>query len=356
MNAFESAPPSTDSRLYIGGLSDVVTEAALVTLLKPFGQACNVERHPRGFAHVTLNSVDRSVFDRCVSTLNRTMWCGSVLRVEPAREHFAHRLRREWSEATDPLPHDRLDITATKTKTDFSSQSSSSRKHIYFDIANDAEGIPFDSVTDAVNADDPDSSSVPPHVRSSPRLRSDKLASIGVRSSAVASTLSLFGLSIHPTLPLPELPSARELSPPLQSSPSSTGKKRSATTELASSTAPIKHSRIEHNAPNINLVRACAVENDASLIDLGVERKVALSVLQNMFPEEDLGLYGPNEPSVCSKACSDNVRRNGLYRHLGDKAGNIIGRTKNPPTILHSISAHQPLQIRQKGLYKKLLS
>lgn len=355
MNALKSAPPSTDGRIFIGGLSDVVTKAALVALLEPFGQACNVERHPRGFAHVTLHPDGDSTIDRCVSTLNRTMWRGSVLRVELAREHFAHRLRREWQDNGDVLDSDGLDIATKNSEAKFSFHPSSTGKHLYFDIADDTDVAPFNNVSDVVK-DDSNCSPMPSSVQSSADLTPEKLAGTGARSSAVVSTLSLFGLNVQSILPQHTLPPARTSTPPPKSSSIPTEKKRSAA-ELSLSTAPVKHSRTERNSPNIDLARACAVENDARLIDIDVERKAALSVLQSMFPKEDLGLHGSNDVVKFNDTCSDSLRRNGLYRNLSCGAKQIGEHTKAPLTNLYTYAAsNQFLQFRRKGLYKKLSS
>lgn len=98
-------PSSTDAarkrRIFIGGLTNPVTEAQLRQRFQPFGSVSEVDvpvpdpgQPARGFAHLTLEATDSS-YKRCMSVYNGAKWAGMVLKIEEAKPSFAEKLAKE---------------------------------------------------------------------------------------------------------------------------------------------------------------------------------------------------------------------------------------------------------------------
>lgn len=100
-------------RLFIGNLVPPITDAALTASLSKFGDVRTIERNQdRCFAHVSLQPREQNDITKCISILNQTRWCGTVLRVEVASEHYLTRLEREWKYTpvtSKPVPVDDVD-------------------------------------------------------------------------------------------------------------------------------------------------------------------------------------------------------------------------------------------------------
>uniref|UniRef100_A0A3P8W659 Nucleolar protein 8 n=2 Tax=Cynoglossus semilaevis TaxID=244447 RepID=A0A3P8W659_CYNSE len=87
-------------RLYIGGLSNSVTQKDLKDRFGKFGDVQDVElrtkRDEEGvpfktFAYVNLNISDADL-KKCLTVLNKSKWKGGTLQIETAKESFLHRV------------------------------------------------------------------------------------------------------------------------------------------------------------------------------------------------------------------------------------------------------------------------
>ncbi|XP_028905738.1 nucleolar protein 8 isoform X2 [Ornithorhynchus anatinus] len=94
-------------RLYVGGLSQTISQADLQHQFSRFGDVSDVEMITRKddqgnptktFAYVNIKTTDLE-FKRCMSLLNKTKWKGGTLQIELAKESFLHRLAQERQEA-----------------------------------------------------------------------------------------------------------------------------------------------------------------------------------------------------------------------------------------------------------------
>ncbi|XP_071541856.1 uncharacterized protein [Panulirus ornatus] len=92
-----------EMRLYVGGLSDKVDRAALELRLSHYVSVFDVNLKEKTdadgnvlfkFAHASIDA-PTSQIEECMRQLNGASWHGSFLRVEPAKESFLDRLKRE---------------------------------------------------------------------------------------------------------------------------------------------------------------------------------------------------------------------------------------------------------------------
>ncbi|XP_040191467.1 nucleolar protein 8 isoform X2 [Rana temporaria] len=96
-------------RLYVGGISPLVTKAELEDRFGKFGRiddvdiVCrkDVQGNPiKTFAYLNINISDVDL-KKCISLLNKTKWKGGILEIEKAKESFLHRLSKERQEAKE---------------------------------------------------------------------------------------------------------------------------------------------------------------------------------------------------------------------------------------------------------------
>ncbi|XP_045228915.2 nucleolar protein 8 isoform X3 [Macaca fascicularis] len=94
-------------RLYVGGLSQNISEADLQNQFSRFGEVSDVEiitrKDDQGnpqkvFAYINI-SVAEADLKKCMSVLNKTKWKGGTLQIQLAKESFLHRLAQEREEA-----------------------------------------------------------------------------------------------------------------------------------------------------------------------------------------------------------------------------------------------------------------
>ncbi|XP_034020753.1 nucleolar protein 8 isoform X2 [Thalassophryne amazonica] len=90
-------------RLYVGGLSQSVTQKDLKDRFGKFGDVDEVElrtkRDEQGtpyktFAYININISDAEL-KKCLTVLNKSKWKGGTLQIETAKESFLHRLAQE---------------------------------------------------------------------------------------------------------------------------------------------------------------------------------------------------------------------------------------------------------------------
>uniref|UniRef100_A0A2K6RIT9 Nucleolar protein 8 n=1 Tax=Rhinopithecus roxellana TaxID=61622 RepID=A0A2K6RIT9_RHIRO len=86
-------------RLYVGGLSQNISEADLQNQFSRFGEVLDVEiitrKDDQGnpqkvFAYINI-SVAEADLKKCMSVLNKTKWKGGTLQIQLAKENFLHR-------------------------------------------------------------------------------------------------------------------------------------------------------------------------------------------------------------------------------------------------------------------------
>uniref|UniRef100_U3BA08 Nucleolar protein 8 n=1 Tax=Callithrix jacchus TaxID=9483 RepID=U3BA08_CALJA len=94
-------------RLYVGGLSQDISEADLQNQFSRFGDVSDVDiitrKDDQGnpqkvFAYINI-SVAEADLKKCMSVLNKTKWKGGTLQIQLAKESFLHRLAQEREEA-----------------------------------------------------------------------------------------------------------------------------------------------------------------------------------------------------------------------------------------------------------------
>ncbi|KAL0606735.1 Nucleolar protein 8 [Plecturocebus cupreus] len=94
-------------RLYVGGLSQDISEADLQNQFSRFGDVSDVDiitrKDDQGnpqkvFAYINI-SVTEADLKKCMSVLNKTKWKGGTLQIQLAKESFLHRLAQERVEA-----------------------------------------------------------------------------------------------------------------------------------------------------------------------------------------------------------------------------------------------------------------
>ncbi|KAI2553121.1 NOL8 isoform 4 [Pan troglodytes] len=87
-------------RLYVGGLSQDISEADLQNQFSRFGEVSDVEiitrKDDQGnpqkvFAYINI-SVAEADLKKCMSVLNKTKWKGGTLQIQLAKESFLHRM------------------------------------------------------------------------------------------------------------------------------------------------------------------------------------------------------------------------------------------------------------------------
>ncbi|KAJ1658515.1 hypothetical protein IWQ61_002258 [Dispira simplex] len=90
-------------RVYIGGLSDQITEKSLTTKLGSFGKVLDIELKKdnltglhRGFAYANLQVAPQQ-WTRCVTVLNHTKWQGKTLTIQEAKRDPLKKLDEERS-------------------------------------------------------------------------------------------------------------------------------------------------------------------------------------------------------------------------------------------------------------------
>ncbi|CAG8505683.1 7456_t:CDS:10 [Paraglomus brasilianum] len=95
-------------RVYIGGLSKNVNEQDIANRLRPFGSISNVNiiyqqetGESRGFAYATVKTTP-TLWKKCVSTLNGTIWKGMKLRIEDAKPDYKKRLQDQREQEHKP--------------------------------------------------------------------------------------------------------------------------------------------------------------------------------------------------------------------------------------------------------------
>ncbi|XP_077458303.1 nucleolar protein 8 isoform X2 [Stigmatopora argus] len=90
-------------RLYVGGLSHLITQKELKDRFGKFGQVEDVEVRTRRddegvpyktFAYINLNTSDADL-KKCMTVLNKSKWKGGTLQIEHAKESFLNKLARE---------------------------------------------------------------------------------------------------------------------------------------------------------------------------------------------------------------------------------------------------------------------
>ncbi|XP_064114666.1 probable RNA-binding protein CG14230 [Macrobrachium nipponense] len=94
------------SRLFVGGLGDEVDKDMLISKLSPYGSIIDAIVKEKTdadgnvmqrFAYVNIAAAQEQL-EQCIKTLNGSVWQGSSLRVEVAKESFLDRLKRERAE------------------------------------------------------------------------------------------------------------------------------------------------------------------------------------------------------------------------------------------------------------------
>ncbi|PNJ71522.1 NOL8 isoform 3 [Pongo abelii] len=87
-------------RLYVGGLSQDISEADLQNQFSRFGEVSDVEiitrKDDQGnpqkvFAYININVAEADL-KKCMSVLNKTKWKGGTLQIQLAKESFLHRM------------------------------------------------------------------------------------------------------------------------------------------------------------------------------------------------------------------------------------------------------------------------
>ncbi|KAK3767572.1 hypothetical protein RRG08_003834 [Elysia crispata] len=95
-------------RLYIGGLSENVSESELLERFSRFGKVSNVSLKTRvddngeplkSFAHLNLQGDEASI-KKCFNTYQNSKWKGSVMKLQYAKESVLERLQKEREEET----------------------------------------------------------------------------------------------------------------------------------------------------------------------------------------------------------------------------------------------------------------
>ncbi|KAM5228249.1 nucleolar protein 8 [Ctenodactylus gundi] len=94
-------------RLFVGGLSQAISETDLQNQFSRFGDVSDVEiitrKDDQGnpqkvFAYVNIRVTEPDL-KKCMSVLNKTKWKGGTLQIQLAKESFLHRLAQEREEA-----------------------------------------------------------------------------------------------------------------------------------------------------------------------------------------------------------------------------------------------------------------
>uniref|UniRef100_A0A2K5ED98 Nucleolar protein 8 n=1 Tax=Aotus nancymaae TaxID=37293 RepID=A0A2K5ED98_AOTNA len=92
-------------RLYVGGLSQDISEADLQNQFSRFGDVSDVDiitrKDDQGnpqkvFAYINI-SIAEADLKKCMSVLNKTKWKGGTLQIQLAKESFLHRISQRTS-------------------------------------------------------------------------------------------------------------------------------------------------------------------------------------------------------------------------------------------------------------------
>lgn len=358
------APPAHLPRLFVGNLPPRATDAALTRLLSKFGHAGAVHRHPtRRFAHVSL--FDDTTLDRCVAALNRTTWCGGVIVVQRARQHYWHRLTAEWAQkeikpegahgqqGEEEIGEDECADMSLSAKP-FDGMGKGTHTVLDFPDVEEADAItPGDDKLHAEHVDShllSDDDGVPTPPTTSFSRATDRPTA--PKSATLDSTLQLFGLAdAGPSAPAPmfvEKPRAQE--------------------ETLRGGRPKKRARSVQSEQELE--RAEMAAHKPELIDLEQEKQTALLVLSSMFGD------GKKDGDFLLQ-----YRRLGLFRKLQTEEAREMGakqeqggakivsklskqrkekRARGKPPEDNTGSAECELSLntkghRRAGLYKKLV-
>lgn len=343
-----------------------MTDSALLRLLNKFGTAASVERHSsRNFAHVSIDPRDEKSIERCVAALNNTTWCGASLKVQKAKEHFWHRLEREWMEPQ--VAHDE-DAAVDGEKPDqakkLSFQGVWKGKRTVFSFPDIPEGetvglleadLPADANDDIAEVEggsapmcDSEGAGKPP--------RASKVSGIShtPKSATISSTMQLFGLS--ESVSNPPKPDETVALPNIGRIPGSQQR-------------PSKRPRAKLSSADLQEAEIAAHEPE--LINLDSEKEAALSVLRNMFPgtctdetsreeriaaHRRLGLFRKLEIEHSSElaSCHQKRRKRNVVNVATNTTANI-GASTSVQTESAKAIITGPIEHRRAGLYKKLM-
>lgn len=292
------APDRSIPRLFVGGLSSGVTDSALTRLLGKFGNVGPIERHStRNFAHVSMNPRDETSLERCIAALNNTTWCGASLRVQKAREHFWHRLEREWQEPENSEEKGEPNGEEEEDgPTVIHFKGAGIGKHAVFsfpDLAEDVvtDLVGFDEDMDKNNGNDDEEGEENALTIIQDDLRQPSKAHVP-KSATLSSTMQLFGLS----------------------DASSVVHKRNASSGISNEEKPMRSEERPAKRPRkkssaIDIEKAEAAAHEPGLINLESEKETALSVLRDIFPTTS-GAGRTRDELIAAN------RRLGLFRKL----------------------------------------
>lgn len=297
MEDLPSAPPLDKPRLFLGGLVPAITDDAIRKALSRFGELSSFERHPtRSFAHVSLDLIPDANLEQCVRALDNTKWCGSVLQVQKAHEHYLCRLEKEWRQnqlVTSDEPTEQ--ITKDDQPQPFSNLAKGVHTKFSFPDHHPSEDYAADPAssrdTDLDRDDERFVTHIPPKV---PTMKTAKAKPTSV-SNALSSTMQLFGLTAEP-------PRTDELKP--MTDHFSVQQKR----------MPSKRPRTSDET-RLQLETAEAIGKDPALINIQAEKSSALSVLESMFPTQTMFASGQISDDR-RKVVVDRHRRPGLFRKI----------------------------------------
>lgn len=360
------APDRTVPRLFVGGLTSGVTNIALTRLLTKFGTTGPVERDStRNFAHVSITPRDEASLERCIAALNNTTWCGASIRVQKAKEHFWHRLEREWQEpenSGEEGGQNREEEENEQTVTHF--QGSGKGKHSVFSFPDVEEDAVMDLVgfdEDVDKNDGNDDKELEENALTTNQGEMNKcikpIKPQVPKSATLSSTMQLFGLS--------------DASPAVHKRSASSGNSNGEN-PMRSEERKAKRPRNKSSAMDIEKAEAAA--HEPGLINLESEKETALSVLRNMFPttggagrsrdeliaaNRRLGLFRkleikqlPEQSGKQQRRCLHIVPSSSKTR--GSVGASSLRRSRDigKPQADESVP---PKSYRRAGLYKKLM-
>lgn len=356
-------PPSPTNRLFFGGLSDSITDNALVSLLKPFGEVTKMDRHLPGFAHLTLQTESNNI-DRCLRTLNRTRWRGTTIRVERAREHFLNRLRQERTGENASLSNEKDEPSA---RDENQKDNSASPVRAPFRFSWKGRRVEFPENSSRSSEEDEPASNA--HINRGvgetnyealAKTSRASLPKLKKRPSAVTSTLQLFGLQDIATLSNKTEPirDVTIVDVTTEKEDGDTVSKRGRTIDLEDSNSQLKQkkkmkSKCGAESIGMDISKACAVEEDDTLIDLPSERAAALAILSNMFGSNEITRNTTTERK--DSCLHDDYRRLGLFRKLTLSPSLQLVLRKNWISETYDGHSSEPEpHYRREGLYRKL--
>lgn len=361
------ASPS-EFRIFFGGLSPSLKANALRSLLEPFGHVTCIDLHPRGFAHLSLKG-EEDVIEKCLTTLHGTTWYGSALRVERARDHFSLRLQREWDACSDNVqtalvPMTDLDNANLGSKIDSPvlARFSWRGKHVQFpeddddDVENPGIGSPVHGRNAPQEAQDIQKVDLP-------QAKDKTLRKTQKRSSAVESTLSLFGLQGLGTIREATEEECSKMNMSVTQSDKDVLKRRKCKEEISAGKATHIEKRERHSDELIgmNIAKARAIEEDTTLIDLDEEKIAALAVLRRMFKSDDPtsddlrsdSTFPPHlqtaDKQIENTLQNSHCRRSALFRKLIQSPRALEKRASGPGVVILKSSID-----RRKGLFRSL--